>query len=274
MNGPLPPEDLHARLAALREDGAWRFEPARWRTLEALARRLDAQPEGVRQRLQARLEQGLRQHAEGLARARDEAAAVARQLGADHPDLARAARGLQAAGDLPALRRLALRAQADASGTALAMLHAHLNSRGPVPRTEASRETLRQASAAAASPGPAPRPSERPSARPVAAPAAPAPQELASARRFRRAWAANRAQDQVERAVARRPAQAGPLNSHALVLESLALMRELSPDYLRHFMAQVESLLWLERARTAYPASAGRPAKSRPKAASRARPKA
>ena len=72
--------------------------------------------------------------------------------------------------------------------------------------------------------------------------------ELASVRRFRQAWHASRSVEQVEQALERRPANAGPLNSHALVLQSLALMRELSPDYLRRFLTQLESLQWLEHA--------------------------
>src|SRR5690606_34944513 len=69
-----------------------------------------------------------------------------------------------------------------------------------------------------------------------------APGELPSVQRFRRAWSAVQVEDQLDAAVARKPANAGPLNSHALVLESLALMRELSPAYLGRFMAQVEAL--------------------------------
>lgn len=74
--------------------------------------------------------------------------------------------------------------------------------------------------------------------------------ELASVDRFRRAWSSHRALVQVEQAAARSPANAGPLNSHALVLQSLALMQELSPAYLARFMAHVESLQWLEQAGT------------------------
>lgn len=84
------------------------------------------------------------------------------------------------------------------------------------------------------------------------------PGELAAARRFRAAWSLARAQDQVGLAVARRPANAGPLNSHALVLESLGLMQALSPEYLRRFLAQVESLQWLEQARAHYPTLQGK----------------
>ena len=71
--------------------------------------------------------------------------------------------------------------------------------------------------------------------------------ELASVRRFRRAWETCRTQDEVEQAVARRPVNAGPLNSHVLVLQSLGLMQALSPEYLQRFLAHVETLQWLER---------------------------
>ncbi len=72
------------------------------------------------------------------------------------------------------------------------------------------------------------------------------PSELASLRRFRASWSRIAAEDQVAQAMSRTPDNAGPLNSHALVLRSLALMRELSPDYLQGFLAQLDTLMWLE----------------------------
>lgn len=72
------------------------------------------------------------------------------------------------------------------------------------------------------------------------------PAELASLRRFRASWSRIAAEDQVAQAITRTPDNAGPLNSHALVLRSLALMRDISPDYLRRFLEQLDALLWLE----------------------------
>jgi len=72
--------------------------------------------------------------------------------------------------------------------------------------------------------------------------------DLASARRFREAWQRITAEDQVAEAVERGPANAGPLNSHRLVLRTLGLLSDLSPDYLRRFLSQVEALQWLEQA--------------------------
>ena len=72
--------------------------------------------------------------------------------------------------------------------------------------------------------------------------------ELASAVRFRRSWSRSRAAERVVQASSSKPLQAGPLNSQVLMLESLELMRQLSPDYLRRFVAHAETLLWLEEA--------------------------
>jgi hypothetical protein len=53
-------------------------------------------------------------------------------------------------------------------------------------------------------------------------------------------------QKQVTQAIAQAPQNAGPINSHMLVLRSLGLMRDLSPDYLNRFMGYVDTLMFLE----------------------------
>jgi len=100
------------------------------------------------------------------------------------------------------------------------------------------------------------------SARPAQA-CAPRP-ELKSLDRFRGTWAKVAADAQVDKALARAPENAGPLNSHLLVLRSLAALRELSPEHLHGVLAQLDALLWLEQATqkpTAVPARRGRSAK-------------
>jgi hypothetical protein len=74
--------------------------------------------------------------------------------------------------------------------------------------------------------------------------------------RFRRSWSAGRAQERVIAASLQKPANAGPLNSHALVLQSLELMQTLPGDYLRRFVAYAESLVWLEQVGATPPAAA------------------
>jgi len=55
-------------------------------------------------------------------------------------------------------------------------------------------------------------------------------------------------QKQVTQAMAQAPHNAGPINSQMLVLRSLGLMRDISPDYLNRFMAHVDTLLCLDEA--------------------------
>lgn len=77
--------------------------------------------------------------------------------------------------------------------------------------------------------------------------AAPWP-ELRSAQRFRETWERLGAEVQVQQARARAPQNAGPLNPQRLMIETLARMGELSPHYLRRFLAHTDTLLWLEQA--------------------------
>ena len=72
--------------------------------------------------------------------------------------------------------------------------------------------------------------------------------DLRSVREFGEVWSRISAERQVAQALDRGPENAGPLNPHKLMLRSLSLMRGLSPDYLRRFLAQMDALLWLEQA--------------------------
>ena len=78
--------------------------------------------------------------------------------------------------------------------------------------------------------------------------------DLRSVRQFSEVWSKISAEKQVTQALHAGPENAGPLNSHKLMLRSLNLMRTLSPDYLRHFWAQMDSLLWMERMNTGFAA--------------------
>ena len=80
---------------------------------------------------------------------------------------------------------------------------------------------------------------------------------------FRQTLSKLRVQKQVAQAIAQGPQNAGPINSHMLVLRSLGLMRELSPDYLNRFMAYVETLLCLEESGKAHPLKSKAPGKPR-----------
>ena len=93
---------------------------------------------------------------------------------------------------------------------------------------------------------------------------APPGRELRSAQAFRDTWSRICAEDEVTQAVEQGPENAGPLNSHRLVLRTLALMRDLSPDYLRRFLSHADTLLWLDQAQSQ---TRVKPPAAKPKAA-------
>jgi len=63
---------------------------------------------------------------------------------------------------------------------------------------------------------------------------------------IRQVCAEVRTESQLRQALADAPADAGPLNSAILVHRALTRMRDLSPDYLEHFVAYVDALSALE----------------------------
>ena len=64
---------------------------------------------------------------------------------------------------------------------------------------------------------------------------------------FRQLWSTLHADSQLRQSVAPSPTDAGPLNSTALANRAIGLMQELSPAYLRAFLAYVDDLAWLEQ---------------------------
>jgi Protein of unknown function (DUF2894) len=85
--------------------------------------------------------------------------------------------------------------------------------------------------------------------------------EMKSLRRFRESWSRIAAEDQLDKALGRAPDNAGPLNSHVLILRALGLMRELSPDYLRRHLQHMEALLWLDQANQHHAVGEAKPAR-------------
>jgi hypothetical protein len=71
--------------------------------------------------------------------------------------------------------------------------------------------------------------------------------ELKTLRHFRNTWSKLSVDKQLTQALDQAPRNAGPVNSHMLVLRSLALMRDISPDYLNRFMSYADTLLCLDQ---------------------------
>ena len=245
--------DPGATLAALRARGAAAFDPVRFCFIEALARRMAAQSGNVRQLLEGQLTRQLALFGARLDLAGADAGATLDRVVAQHPAAADRWRQRHADDDFKRPARLAAALGAPATASPLADLLRHID--------------RASAALAAGQAGQAPAPAAAPAgagACPVPSPApglsvglpVELPVELKALRFFRRNWARLSVDRQLSPSIARVPEQAGPLHSQRLVLRSLQLMREVSPDYLDRFMSYVDALMWLEQAGTAGAAAA------------------
>jgi hypothetical protein len=84
-----------------------------------------------------------------------------------------------------------------------------------------------------------------------------APGELKAMSYFRSTWSMLSIERQLAEAIERAPENAGPLNSHHLVLRALQRMRDTSPAYLKRYLSYVDALFWLEQAQMEGPRPAG-----------------
>jgi len=220
-----PPSSAGALIAALRSAGADRFDPVRFRYIEAFAGRAAVHQGSVKRALDARLAQALVEFRERFERAQSAAGEAAAAGAARYPHAARDLQRLLEAGDFKGVERLIATL---ASGEPVASL----------------RALVRQLELSSP---------EKPDAR-VERNAGARP-ELRTVREFRNTWSKLSAGKQVSQALGQAPKNAGPINSHMLVLRSLALMREISPDYLSRFMTYADTLLSLDQGEKDKPAS-------------------
>ncbi|HYD95205.1 MAG TPA: DUF2894 domain-containing protein [Noviherbaspirillum sp.] len=234
--------DFSALIASLRTAGADRFDPVRLHYLDVLARRAEAQQGSVRRMLDARLGEALAAFKERFDQAQCDAREILDRSVQQYPQAAGDLQRLFAAGDFKGLRQLSATLQAREQGASLGALLRQLEQHAPE-----TAEARAQGHAAPRS-------------------------ELKTIRKFRNTWAKLSVDKQVAQALEQAPKNAGPINSHMLVLRSLALMRDISPDYLSRFMSYADTLLCLDQREMEKPASpkkekAGSPRKSPARAA-------
>jgi hypothetical protein len=190
---------MDAELAALRAQGADAHAPLRFCQLEAMARRMQAQPEDVQHVLAARLKAGIEAY-------KRTASLTLSASSAGRPKSSAA--GLDA------------RLRAAHAASPLAALNCHI---------------AEQTHTATALNAPAGQGASLP------------PVDMKSVQRFREIWGRIATERQMADAIMRAPDNAGPLNSHKLMLRALTLMQGLSPDYLSRFLTQMDGLLWLHQ---------------------------
>jgi len=219
--------DNDALIASLRAMGAERFAPVRLHYLEVLAKRSAAHQGSVRRKLDEKLAQAAAAFKEEFDVARRDAVDIVAQGAQQFPQAAKDMQRLYDAGDFKGLQRLIATLKSRAERASLADLVRRLDQHG----TETAAVTGNAGS----------------------------PTELKAIRKFRNTWAKLSVDKQVAQALEHMPKNAGPINSHMLALRSLALMRDISPDYLNRFMSYADTLLSLDQGEKDKPVVAKKP---------------
>jgi len=214
-----------ARLGASRDAGQ-RLDPTRFYYLEVLSQRIATAPNAVRRVLEIKLDAALTELEDRLRQGQTAARDAVARLCAAQPDQARELQRLLTAGDFVSVRRLGAQGTLKRPVAPLFELNQYLQQAKHCATDHLEQSSLTHSLASDGE----------------------AHAEMVSVHRFREAWSRIAAEDQVTKAAGRGPDNAGPLNSHRLVLQSLTLLRELSPDYLRRFLSHVQTLQWLEQA--------------------------
>lgn len=74
---------------------------------------------------------------------------------------------------------------------------------------------------------------------------------------FQQLWSRIRIDSLLRQCLDSLPEDAGPLHSSVLTYRAMALMQEISPEYLQHFIAYVDVLTWMEQLGASSPQSTG-----------------
>jgi hypothetical protein len=212
-----PSMEVCVAMAALHLAGANKFDPVGLRYLNVLAERASAHEGPVRRILDGKLAHAVVAFSERFEQAQRDAQAALDQIAQNDLLASADLQHLLKTGDVKSVRqRIAI---LNASGRPAPL--------GKLARYIAQRTPEMQAVGFGAQAG--------------------LHAELEATQYFRNTWSKLSVAKRVTQAMGQAPKNAGPINSHMLVLRSLALMREISPDYLNQFTSYVDALLWLDQ---------------------------
>lgn len=217
--------DADAEIAHLRHLGADKFDPVRLRYIEVLAQRVNPFQGRVKRLLDDKVAHALAAFKQRFEQAQCDAKEAIEHIVPQYPQAQAELQRLLTAGDFKGVRYYISTLKASAPQASLGELTRYMAQLAPAPVAGHFDGHV--------------------GLRP----------ELKTAQSFRNTWSKLSVDKRVVQALDQAPQNAGPINSHMLVLRSLALMREISPDYLNRFTSYVDTLLCLEQGDKEKPAS-------------------
>jgi hypothetical protein len=212
-----PSVEVSALIAALHLAGADKFDPVGLHYLDVLTQRANAHQGSVRRILEGKLAQALEAFRKRFEHAQRDAQEAIDHIGKSHPQARVDLQRLLESGDVKGVRQGVAILKTVGQSASLGELSRHI--------AQHSSEMVGGSSAGRSDFLP----------------------ELKATQYFRNTWSKLSVERRVRQALGQAPKNAGPINSHMLVLRSLALMREISPDYLNQFTSYVDALLCLDQ---------------------------
>lgn len=214
--------DISEAIVSLRRLGAEKFDPLRLHYLQVLAHRAKAYRGPVKNILDAKLVQALGTFRERFAQAQSDAKEDIVDITKQFPHARANLQHLLESGDFCAVRQTIASLKNSKPAVSLGELALYLDKQSPVYPANANFEGVLDADSGS-----------RP--------------ELKTVRNFRNTWSKLSVEKRVAQEMDQAPKNAGPINSHMLVLRSLVMMRDISPDYLNRFTSYMDTLLCLDQ---------------------------
>ena len=211
------PVDFGALIESLRLAGADQFDPVRLHYLQVLATRANSHQNFVKRLLDAKLAQALAVFKAQFEQAQSECRDIVAQAAPHYPQAAEDLQRLLTTGDFKAVRRFIDTLKSNANRMTAGDLTRYLA------RQSANNDDAHPAFTIGLR------------------------AELHTTQYFRETWSKLNVVKRVTQELHHPPPNAGPINSHRLVLRSLATMRDISPDYLSRFTSYVDTLLYLDQ---------------------------
>jgi len=246
------PSVLRPTLATLTEVLAHRFDPVRFRFIEALARRALDKRASVALIVEKKALRALSGYLNDYFRLREHAAALVTKVLSEKPERSDEIRRMFDAGDFEGVEKLVIELGTHTGkkqGVLNALTQEILQRRECgelVPKPSFEEDLRRQElevmrSVAGVTTG-------------SASGGAGGDQvhggsgELSTMGHFRESLIKRNSEKLVIRSIQEGPENPGPLNPHALMIRSLSTMRDLSPSYSNRFVSYMDTLLWLGQA--------------------------
>lgn len=242
---------LGRTLQALIERRGDRFDPVRFRFIQALAQSAARRRASVTALIEQRARRLLSGYIDDYRSARENAVSVLDEMATESAESTDQARQMLARGDLSGVARLAARRTVRDDGhlQALRALKAALQHQDAVEELPAERgledELRLQEIQLMQSLG---APSASASGAAGEHGQSGAATRVSATHRLRRSLRKHHLEQRVSRAIHDGPDDPGPLNAQALVIRSFSIMRALSPGYTDRFASYMDTLFWLEEA--------------------------